>query len=103
MSRMDVLEDDELKDLIDGSKLVRKYNEELDRSSAYEMLNEKIEIANREEAKEKSRMEQEAASKSTSRRQTSSRRRTSKSSLEKVLTSPTVIRSVLGILTKMLK
>ncbi len=104
MSRMDVLEDDELKDLIADSKLIRKYNEEIDRESAYELLNEKIETAALEEAKEKAKKEKEEVKRSSSsRRRTSTRRRTSKSSLEKVLTSPTVIRSVLGILTKLIR
>lgn len=104
MSRMDVLEDDELKDLIADSKLIKKYNEEIDRESAYELLNEKIETAALEEAKEKAKKEKEEVKKSSSsRRRTSTRRRTSKSSLEKVLTSPTVIRSVLGILTKLIR
>ena len=42
-SRMDILNGDEIKDLIKVSELVDKYNEEIDRESAYEMLNEKIE------------------------------------------------------------
>ncbi|MDT0556104.1 helicase HerA-like domain-containing protein [Patiriisocius hiemis] len=104
MSRMDVLEDDEIKDLIADSKLIKKYNEEIDRESAYELLNEKIETAALEEAKEKAKKEKEKVKKSSSSRRTSTtRRRTSKSSLEKVLTSPTVIRSVLGILTKLIR
>ena len=59
------------------------------------------------EAKEKARKEREetkSRSRSTSSRRSSSRsRRSSKSALEKVLTSPTVIRSVLGIISKMIK
>ncbi|MEZ4875466.1 MAG: helicase HerA-like domain-containing protein [Flavobacteriaceae bacterium] len=105
MSRMDVLEESELKDLLDGSKLISKYNEAIDRESAYEMLNEKIEMANQKEAKEKAEREKEASRRSTSSRSTSSGRtsRRTTSTFEKVITSPTVIRSVLGILTKMLK
>ncbi|NNM24190.1 MAG: DUF853 family protein [Flavobacteriaceae bacterium] len=103
MSRMDVLENDELESLVKESDLVKKYNEELDRESAYELLEKKIEVANKEEAKAKAAKEQEETKRSSSRRSTSSRRRSSKSSLEKVLTSPTVIRSVLGILTKMIR
>ncbi|HPF11349.1 MAG TPA: DUF853 family protein [Flavobacteriaceae bacterium] len=105
MSRMDVLEEEELKTLLDNSKLLKKYNETIDRESAYEMLNEKIEIAHQKEAQEKATREKEAArqsTSSTSSRSTRSTRRT-KSTFEKVLTSPTVIRSVLGILTKMMK
>ncbi|MAP79969.1 MAG: ATPase [Aequorivita sp.] len=106
MSRMDVLTNAELKDLLNESKLISKYNEVVDRKSAYEMLTEKIEIANREEAKEKAEKEKEAARKSTSRRKsrtTSSRRRSTTNPWIKTLSSPTVIRSVLGILGKMMK
>ncbi len=42
-SRMDVLTDKEIKDLISKSKLVKKYNEEIDSKSAYEILTQKIE------------------------------------------------------------
>ncbi|MCZ6595771.1 MAG: DUF853 family protein [Bacteroidetes bacterium] len=103
MSRMDILNDSELKSLIENSKLAKEYNEEIDRESAYELLNNKIEIANQEEAIEKAEKERAAAQTGSYRRSSSRRRRSSKSSLEKVLTSPTVIRSVLGILTKMLR
>ncbi len=102
MSRMDILTEDELETLVSESKLVKEYNEEIDRESAYELLNKKIETANQQEAKEKAAKEKAETSSSTSRRSTSTRRRT-KSSFEKVFTSPTVIRSVLGILTKMLR
>lgn len=102
MSRMDVLEDSELKDILDNSTLIKKYNEVVDRESAYELLNEKIETAYKEEAKEKAKKERSAANKGTSSRRSRSKRKTP-SAIEKVLTSPTVIRSVLGILTKLLK
>ncbi len=103
MSRMDILEDHELKDLTDNSRLIKKYNEEIDRESAYELLNKKIEIAEKEEAKEKAKKEREAANRSSSRRSSSRRRSTRQSTLVKTLTSPTVIRSVLGILGKMMR
>ncbi len=103
MSRMDILEDHELKDLTDNSRLIKKYNEEIDRESAYELLNKKIEIAEKEEAKEKAKKEREAANRSSSRRTSSRRRSTRQSTLVKTLTSPTVIRSVLGILGKMMR
>jgi hypothetical protein len=38
MSRMDVLSENELADLTNNSKLIDKYNEEIDRESAYELL-----------------------------------------------------------------
>jgi len=105
MSRMDILTESELGSLLTASKLARKYNEEIDRNSAYEMLNKKIEQAEAEEAKQKAKEEQEALKKAESKRRTSSSRRrsTRQNPIVKVLSSPTVIRSVLGILTKMLK
>ncbi|MEJ7609915.1 MAG: helicase HerA-like domain-containing protein [Ferruginibacter sp.] len=45
-SRMDILSDEEINTINAGSKLVKKYNADIDSSSAYEMLNEKIEEAN---------------------------------------------------------
>ncbi|WP_203295972.1 helicase HerA-like domain-containing protein [Luteirhabdus pelagi] len=98
MSRMDVLEDKELKDLLNDSKLIDKYNETVDRESAYELLNEKIDIAEKEEAKEKAEKEKKAV-----RSRSSSRKSTRQNPIVKVLSSPTVIRSVLGILGKLLK
>lgn len=44
-SRMDVLSDGEIDNLIKQSKLVRKYAETVDAESAYEILNEKLEEA----------------------------------------------------------
>lgn len=110
MSRMDILEPSEIDSLVQQSKLVKKYNETIDRESAYEILNQKIERAETAEAKEKAQQEREAASKSTStrktgtqRRQTTTRRRTTQNPITKMLSSPTVIRSILGILGKMIK
>ena len=106
MSRMDILEESELKNLIENSKLSKKYNETIDRESAYELLNKKIETADLEEAKEKAKQEKEDLKNASSRRTGSSSRKTSnstQSTILKTLTSPTVIRSVLGILGKMLK
>ncbi|WP_430467600.1 helicase HerA-like domain-containing protein [Winogradskyella ouciana] len=105
MSRMDILTESELASLLSQSKLAKKYNEEIDRESAYEMLNKKIEVAEAEEAKRKAEEEKEKLKRAESKRRTSSRssRRTRQNPIVKVLSSPTVIRSVLGILTKMLK
>ena len=41
-SRMDVLTDDEIEDIAKASKLSPKYNQVIDRESAYEILNEKL-------------------------------------------------------------
>lgn len=104
MSRMDVLTDTELSNLLANSKMVKKYNDTIDRESAYEMLNEKIKEAEAEEAKEKAKREQEALKKAESKRKTSTRRKsTAMNPIVKVLTSATFIRSVFGILTKVLK
>ena len=42
MSRMDVLTESEIQEINTKSKLVKKYSENIDRESAYEMLNKKI-------------------------------------------------------------
>ncbi len=105
MSRMDILTESELGSLLAQSKLALKYNQEIDRESAYEMLNKKIELAEAEEAKRKAEEEKAALKEAESKRKASSskRRSTRQNPIVKVLSSPTVIRSVLGILTKMLK
>ena len=41
-SRMDILSPTEIDDIINDSKLIRKYNEVIDRESAFEILNQKI-------------------------------------------------------------
>ncbi len=94
MSRMDVLTDGELRSVIKNSDLVRKYNKIIDRESAYEILNEKIEKAEKEAEKERV--------KPTSRR-TSTRRSTRQNPVIKVLTSATFIRGVLGVLKKVMR
>lgn len=97
MSRMDILTDSELKEVIDKSKLVRKYNETIDRESAYELLNIKIERA------EKLAEEKKASSSSRSTRSSSRRTSTRQNPVIKVLTSATFIRGVLGVLKKVMK
>jgi len=53
-SRMDVLTESEIAKIVSDSKIARKYNEETDEISAYEMLTQKLEAAsqNAEEAEE---------------------------------------------------
>ncbi|WP_299111616.1 helicase HerA-like domain-containing protein [uncultured Winogradskyella sp.] len=105
MSRMDVLTESELSSLLAQSQLAKKYNKEIDRESAYEMLNEKIKQAEAEEVKQKAKEEKEALKRAESKRKTSTSRRksTRMNPIVKVLTSATVIRGVLGILSKMIK
>jgi DNA helicase HerA-like ATPase len=97
MSRMDVLTNSELSDLIDNSSLVKKYEENIDRESAYEILEDKIKASEEQKAREEIREEKEKNS-----RRRSSRRSTRQNPLVKVLTSATFIRSALGILKKFL-
>ena len=100
MSRMDILTAGELSTLIGNSKIAKKYNEEIDRESAYEILKDKIERASEIETKEKEREEKEKTSR---RRTTSSRRSTRMNPVLKVVTSATFIRGILGVLKKVMK
>lgn len=102
MSRMDVLTDTELQQLLDDSKLVKKYNEEIDRESAYEILNKKIDKAEDLRKEEEEREEREKAEKKKSR-SSSSRKSTRMNPVVKVLTSATFIRAAFGILKKVIK
>ncbi len=101
MSRMDVLTKQELQALLDDSKLVLKYNDEVDRESAYEMLGEKIKKAEALKAREDAREAKEKERKRTTR-SNSSRRSTRQNPIVKVLTSATFIRSIFGILKKVM-
>lgn len=44
-SRMDILSEDEINNLVNNSKLVKKYNQVVDSESAYEILTKKLQIA----------------------------------------------------------
>ncbi|MBU2020106.1 MAG: DUF853 domain-containing protein [Bacteroidetes bacterium] len=63
LSRMDILEDSEVDMLLAKSELVQKYNEEIDRESAYEILTKKLEkaISNEEFEKKSAEMDKEIA------------------------------------------
>ncbi|MCB0661398.1 MAG: DUF853 family protein [Saprospiraceae bacterium] len=83
-SRMDVLTEEEINYFFQRSKIAKKYNEVIDRESALELLNAKIEDAAEEEHKEKMQEQKTSARKST---------RKEKSIVEQVLDS-TVTRQV---------
>jgi len=106
---MDILTSKELKQVIENSRLFYKYNENLDRESAYELLNAKIEKVNLAEAKairvaaDQKEEEKERKSKERARSSASRRRSTAQNPLIKVLTSATFIRAAFGILKKILK
>ncbi len=100
MSRMDILTEKEIQEVLDNSNLIKKYNKEIDRESAYELLGEKIERINKEKSEEDRRKEEEKIRKKRS--SSSSRRSTRQNPVVKVLTSATFIRAVFGILKKVL-
>lgn len=117
-SRMDILSTAEISEINRTSDLVRKYSQEIDRESAYEILGRKIqdieERERNEAAEETRRKEWERSERESGRRgdretytrRTSSGRRTSRSAqgqVVKVLTSATFIRGVFGVLSKVLK
>ena len=95
MSRMDVLSDTEIQEINAKSKLVKKYNEVLDRESAYEMLTKKIDAA------------QEQVTITEEKKQTTTENSSTASvvtkSVLKVVTSATFIRGAFGILSKLFK
>ncbi|NNE29004.1 MAG: DUF853 family protein [Saprospiraceae bacterium] len=95
-SRMDVLSDVEIDEILSESELAEYYNKEVDRESAYEILKEKIAEANEDEHQEKMRKQR-------------GRPRRDKSTIEKVVNSTTtrqigrtiareVTRGLLGVL-----
>ena len=58
-SRMDILNADEIQNVVKTSQLVRIYNEETDRESAYEILSKKLEKSEQLAEQEKKQKEQE--------------------------------------------
>ena len=95
MSRMDILSPSEIKEVINASSIYKKYTTEIDRESAYELLNEKIKKINT--------LKEEEVQKTKTTRKSTSRKSTRINPILKVVTSATFIRGVLGILKKVLK
>jgi len=83
-SRMDVLTKSEIEDIVSRSPLVRKYNEDIDRESAYEMLEKKMQAAEQVEHKAEMEKQREKARSSSGG---SRSRRAEKSTFDKVLNS----------------
>lgn len=54
-SRMDILDQKEINDLVEGSDLVKKYNTTVNRESAYEILTQKLEEAAQEKVPEEAK------------------------------------------------
>lgn len=59
LTRMDILEDKEVDELVKNSFIAAKYNEEIDRESAYEILSGKIDKAASDEQQEKKNSDQD--------------------------------------------
>ena len=102
MSRMNILSPEELTELTATSSLAKKYNESIDRESAYEILTGKIERADEENARKQAEEERKKIKKMSSGRRHNSGSDPQKAVI-KVLTSATFIRGVMGVLNKILK
>ena len=99
MSRMDILTDTEIKALLDKSALKTKYNEVIDRESAYEILNAKItNEAPKEDASKKTETKSTAPKTSSAPKKS-----TAQNPIIKILTSATFVRGVFGVLSKLMK
>lgn len=99
MSRMDILTDTEIKALLDKSVLKAKYNEVIDRESAYEILNAKIaNEAHKEDASKKTETKSTAPKTSSAPKKS-----TAQNPIIKMLTSATFVRGVFGVLSKLMK
>ncbi|MDO5636437.1 MAG: DUF853 family protein [Myroides sp.] len=94
MSRMDILTSNEIDGLIQKSTLSSKYNQLIDRDSAYEILNRKISEVKPETTTPKTK----TATKSEKKEESFLSKQ-----VIKVLTSATFIRGAFGVLNKMLK
>lgn len=105
-SRMDVITDDEKKQLLSDSRLTSFYNEHMDRESAYEMLSKKLEKVHAEQEKEQQAKAERPKSAET---RTTASRRKEKSQFEKIINSTTtrqigrtvareITRGLLGVL-----
>ncbi|SFD41594.1 helicase HerA-like domain-containing protein [Flavobacterium phragmitis] len=96
-SRMDILSASEIDEINGKSKLVKKYAEEIDRESAFEILTKKL-----TEAAEVAAQQEEQAPTRSSKSEPSTATVVGKSVL-KVVTSATFIRGVFGVLNKIFK
>lgn len=103
-SRMDVLTDFEIGQILKSSKLSKKYNVEIDRESAYEILQEKIADINRQE-QEAQEEDFGKLRRAEDYERPVTRRREEPSNFEKIMKSPVtrtiateITRGILGVL-----
>ena len=107
-TRMDILTAAEIDEIVDYSTLTEKYNKEIDRESAYEILTDKIDRATAaerrkeiEEAERKEReIKQKQLRKQTSKRKTSSKRRRTTSTRRSTPSSPDLGQTLIRELTR---
>jgi DNA helicase HerA-like ATPase len=83
-SRMDILTNDELIDKINSSKIINKYNQEIDRESAYEILTKKLDTAREFDLQ----IPDEQNRTHNRQTRTTTRTRKEKSTVDKVINSP---------------
>ncbi|MDO8899651.1 MAG: DUF853 family protein [Bacteroidales bacterium] len=93
-SRMDIITETEMEQLLKKSRLIHKYNDAIDRESAYEMLQKKVQLA--EQVKEESRQADPKPAQRT---------KTTPGTFETVMKSPVtntiireITRGILGVL-----
>jgi hypothetical protein len=83
-SRMDILTNDELINKINSSKIINKYNQEIDRESAYEILTKKLDKAREFDLQIPDAQDRTANNKT----RTTTTTRKEKSTVDKVINSP---------------
>jgi uncharacterized protein len=105
VSRMDILSPEEITSINKSSALVQKYNQTIDRESAYEILNRKVSEVGNSEAPGSDGGNRRGGEGESSPTQTTYGRsgKTAQDQIVKVLTSATFIRGVFGILRKVMK
>lgn len=101
MSRMDILSDSEINQIISASSLTQKYNTAIDRESAYEILNAKIESIKNENSTNNET--NKTTKNSTSTKKAEEKQTDYMKPIVKVLTSATFIRGAFGVLSKIFK
>lgn len=92
MSRMDILTEDEIKEILSQSKLVQRYNQTLDVESAYEILEKRTTAIN----------DQSEATTTKSTSTTKKEDNTITKSILKVVTSATFIKGAFSLLSKVM-
>lgn len=112
-SRMDILTNEEIDSIIRQSPLIHKYNEVIDRESAYEILNKKLDNYTTSNTATNNTSSSPAPSTRKTSTTTSSRPKSTKKEkpiLEKVINSAagkqmqrSIVRTLFGVITKMLK